>query len=56
VCCEIPVIAGCWTLVYNKSLKDQTFYSSIEAIVVTILAMLFSLLDIYKSENFFDET
>lgn len=53
---EIPALVGCWFLVYNKTLKDQTFYTSIEGLVVTIVAIVFSLLDIYKSDDYFDES
>lgn len=53
---EVPAIAACWFLVYNKTLKDQIFYSSIEAVIVTVIAALFALIDIYKSEDFFDES
>lgn len=50
---EIPAIVACWSLVYNKTLKDQTFYTSIEGLVVTVIAIIFTLIDIYKAEDYF---
>ena len=29
MCCEVLAIVACWALIYNKSLKDQIFYSSL---------------------------
>lgn len=52
--CEIPVLVGCWSLVYSKRLKDQTFYTSIEALIITVISIVFSLIDIYKSDDYFE--
>lgn len=54
--CEIPVLVGCWSLVYSKRLKDQTFYTSIEALIITVISIVFSLIDIYKSDDYFEES
>lgn len=47
---------GCWSLVYNKLLKDQMFYTCIEALIITAVAIILSLIDVYKSEDFFEES
>ena len=41
---------------FNKLYKDQTFYTSIEVFIVTIISIVFSLIDIYKSEDYFEDT
>lgn len=56
VMCEILAIAGLWFLVYNKNLKDQIFYSSVEGLIVTVLAAIISLIDIYKPDDYFEES
>ena len=56
VTCEIPMMVGCWYLIYNKILKDQIFYTCIEALIVTAVAIILSLIDIYKADDFFEES
>lgn len=56
VLCEILAIVGFFYLVYNKSLKDQIFYTAVEGLIVTILIALVSLIDIYKPEDYFEES
>ena len=53
---EAPVMGGCFYLTYNKLYKDQLFYTSVEVVVVCIITVLLSLLDIYKSKDYFDDT
>lgn len=47
---------GAFDLAYNKLLKDQVFYSSVEALLVTIFSIVVSLIDIYKPDNYFEDT
>lgn len=54
--CEIPVIVGATLLAYHKQLKDQVFYSCVETIVLTAVVALLSLADIYKSDDFFNDS
>lgn len=54
--CEIPAIVGCWSLVYSKRLKDQTFYTSVEGLILTIISIVFGLMDIYKSDDYFEQS
>ena len=56
VFCEILAVVSFWYLIYNKSLKDQIFYTSVEGLLVSIIAALFALIDIYKSEDYFEES
>lgn len=51
---EIVAIVSFWNLIYHKLIKDQVFYTCIEALIITFLAMLFGLLDIYKPKDYFD--
>ena len=53
---EAPVVGGCFYLTYNKLYKDQLFYTSVEVVVVVMITVLVSLLDIYKSADYFDDT
>jgi hypothetical protein len=53
---EIPMLISCFYLIYGKILKDQLFYSSVECLVITIISILISLIDIYKAEDYFEET
>ena len=53
IVCEIPLLGACFSLVYFKLLKDQLFYTCIESMIVTSIAIILSLIDIYKSEDFF---
>ena len=50
---EILVLVACWSLIYNKSLKDQIFYSSLEGLIITLCSIAITLVDIYKPANFF---
>lgn len=54
--CEIPVVAAAILTAHNKQLKDQVFYSCVETIVLTGLIALLTLADIYKAEDFFNDT
>lgn len=53
---DLLAIASAVQVVYYKNLKDQLFYSSIELILTTGLVGLLTLLDIYKPEDFFNDT
>ena len=50
------MMVGCWYLIYNKVLKDQIFYTCIESLIVTAVAIILSLIDIYKADDFFEES
>lgn len=53
---QIPVLAGAFYLAYNKLLKDQVFYSSVETLIVTVASIVFELADIYKPDDYFEDT
>lgn len=53
---QIPVLAGAFYLAYNKLLKDQVFYTSVETLIVTVFSIVFELVDIYKHEDYFEDT
>lgn len=54
--CEIPIIVASFSLAYNKLLKDQLFYTSVEALVITCISAILTLIDIYKAEEFFEDS
>lgn len=45
---EVPLIIASFYLAYNKLLKDQIFYTSVECLLIVIASTVFSLVDIYK--------
>ena len=49
-------MVACWSLVYTKILKDQLFYTCVEALIITAIGIILSLIDIYKSEDFFEDS
>lgn len=53
---QIPVLAGAFYLTYNKLLKDQVFYSAVEVLIVTVASIIFELVDIYKPDDYFEDT
>ena len=53
---EVLVLAGAFYLTYNKLLKDQVFYTAVEVIIVTIASIIIALCDIYKSDDYFEDT
>ena len=50
---ELPILAAAFYLVYNKILKDQVFYTSIEVLIVTVVSIIIALIDIYKADDYF---
>jgi hypothetical protein len=42
-------------VIYLKSIKDQVFYTAVECLIVTFILIIFSLLDIHKTDDFFNE-
>lgn len=54
--CEALAVVALWFLIYNKSLKDQIFYSSIEGLIVTLVAVFVTLIDIYKPDDYFEHS
>lgn len=50
------MLIAAFYLAYNKILKDQIFYTAVEALAVTVLSSLFALIDIYKPDNYFEDT
>ncbi len=44
-----------FSLVYKKLLRDQLFYTSIECLILTIACAVLLLIDIFKSEDYFEE-
>lgn len=53
---ELPAIVAAFYLAYNKLLKDQLFYSAVETLIVTVVSLLLALVDIYKPDNYFEDT
>jgi hypothetical protein len=53
---ELPAIIASFYLAYNKLLKDQVFYSACEALIITLVSLLLSLIDIYKPQDYFEDT
>ena len=53
---ELPAIVAAFYLAYNKLLKDQLFYSAVETLIVTVVSVLLALVDIYKPDNYFEDT
>lgn len=45
-----------FSLVYKKILKDQLFYTSIECLVITVGCAVILFIDIFKSEDYFEES
>jgi hypothetical protein len=56
VCSEVLVVVAATLTAYHKQLKDQVFYSCVETIVLSGLIALLTLADIYKAEDFFNDT
>jgi hypothetical protein len=56
ILCEIPMIIASFTLIYNKRMKDQTFYTCVECLTITIITIIVSLVDIYKTEDYFEDS
>lgn len=52
---QIPMLICCFSLVYKKLQKDQLFYTSIECLIITIGSVAILLIDIFKSEDYFEE-
>lgn len=45
-----------FSLVYKKMIKDQLFYSSVECLIITVFSAIILLVDIFKSETYFEES
>ena len=53
---EILILVAAFDLAYNKLLKDQVFYTAVETLIVTVISIVVSLIDIYKPDNYFEDT
>jgi hypothetical protein len=53
---EILAAASTIQVVYTKTQKDQLFYGATETLVLTACMALLTLLDIYKTEDYFSES
>ena len=49
-------MVGTFSLIYKKVLKDQLFYTSVECLIITITCAVLLLIDIFKSEEYFQES
>ena len=56
ILCQVPMMICSFSLAYKKLIKDQLFYTSIECLVVTIACAVLLLIDIFKSEDYFEES
>lgn len=54
--CEVVAIAASWLLIQNKVMKDQVFYTSVECLIISLICIVFSAVDIYKADTYFEET
>jgi len=50
------MMVGTFSLIYKKVLKDQLFYTSVECLIITITCAVLLLIDIFKSEEYFQES
>lgn len=53
---EVPLLIAAFYLSYNKLLKDQIFYTSVECLLVVIFSIIISLIDIHKPTDYFEDT
>jgi hypothetical protein len=53
---ELPAIISAILIVHYKQLKDQMFYSCVELIAMSAVMALFTLIDIHKPYDFFNDT
>lgn len=51
---KIPIIIGCGFLAYESDTESQLYVSCLDAIVLTILNIIFIISDVKKSEKYFD--
>lgn len=56
ILCQVPMMVCSFSLVYKKLIRDQLFYTSIECLILTITCTVILLIDIFKSEEFFEES
>ena len=45
-----------FSLVYKKMIKDQLFNRSVECLIITVFSAIILLVDIFKSETYFEES
>lgn len=55
ILCQVPMMICSFSLAYKKLIKDQLFYTSIECLIMTVTCALILLIDIFKSEDYFEE-
>lgn len=53
---EVLVAVSAIQVVYYKNLKDQLFYGATETLVLTACMALLTLLDIHKTDDYFNES